>query len=220
MYLQNINSGTAFKVTLEDGTEYQGEHDGNVDHLNFYLYCPDILKNLSTIATTTIAIEFIHRDVLYNFYGKVLGKSERPAWNRETVDMVVKTPIKEIPRREDFRVTIGIQVRIYAFIDSPEKIFTGEQICEAVSDDISKSGTRIWSDRFLDVPINTLFTLEFSKPLRATYRVQAKLMRSQQNTATRTYNYDYGFAFDYSRSPDQKDKLIMEALEAKLRSSR
>ena len=220
MYLKDITAGTEFNVLLADGTKLVGEHDGNIDHLKFYLHCPDIVNNISELAKTMITIEYTIKDSIYSFTAEVIGKSERTVWGRETVDMVIKTPIKETSRREDFRVNIGVKVRIFSFTNNRERFYTGEQLCEAISDDLSKNGARIWSDRFLDVPPNTMFTLEFAQPLRSTHIIPARLVRSQQNTTTRTYNYDYGFAFDFPHSTDQQDKLVVDALEAKLRGVR
>ena len=217
MYLHDISNGARFSVAFDDGRKFVGEYDGRIDHMNFHMYCQDMLKDADALAETVVTIECGIKDAHCSFTAEILGKSERPAWARETFDMRIKTPIKVIPRRETFRVEIKMKVKIHAYKDNKEDFFTGEQLCEAITEDVSRGGVRVWSDLTLDVPQGALFVLEFSSPLRATYLVPARLMRNLQNTATRAYNYDFGFAFDFSANPEQQDVFIMDVVEAKLR---
>jgi len=202
---------------MEDGTELTGEFDGKIDHMNFYLNCPEILRNIDNLKETVVNINFGIRDLYYTFSAEITGISERPRWARETVDMSVIAPIKEIPRRKTFRVEIKMKVNIYSYVDNIEAFYKNQLLCEAVTNDVSKGGVRIWTDYTIDDPLETTFVLEFAHPLRTTHIVTAKLMRSKRNTSTRAYNYDYGFAFDFSKIPEKKDSFIMDVVEAKLR---
>ena len=217
MYLANIVTGTNFDIILEDDTLLKGEYESNSDHLNFHIHCSELLNKIDTYVNSEVEIKFLVKDSLYGFKAEILSRSGYTAWGRETVDLVIKTPIKELPRREDFRMNIKVKVKIHDFVDNKEMFYTGREICEAVSDDLSKNGARIWCDRHLDVPLNTMFTLEFTHPLKSTHLIPAKLVRSQQNTITRTYNYDYGFAFDFTKSADIQEQLVVDCFEAKLR---
>jgi len=217
MYLKEIVSGTEFELTLNDGQIAIGTLDESVDHMNFYLHCPEILTELDKYVKTEAAVEFTYKEKLYEFSAEIVRKSTRSSWNQETIDMTLKSPIKESTKRKDIRIKMGIKIKIFNHEDNRENFYVGNMLFEATSEDLSKGGVRIWSDRPIDDPVGTMFTLELSSPLRLTYLIPSKLVRNQQNTTTRTYNYDYLFAFDFTHNPDQQDKMIVDALEAKLK---
>jgi len=219
MYLKEIVSGTEFEIVLNNGHTVIGTLDESIDHMNFYLHCPEILANIDKLAKTEATIKFAFKEKYYAFSAEILRKSSRSSWNQETLDMTLKSPIKESSSGEELRIKIGIKIKIYNYVDNRENFFVGNRLFEATSEDLSKGGVRIWSDWPIDDPVGTMFTLELSSPLRVTYLIPAKLVRNQQNTTTRTYNYDYLFALDFSHNPDQQDKMIVDALEAKLRHS-
>ena len=217
MYLKEIISVTELEITLNNGQTMSGTLDESVDHMNFYLHSPELLLNIDKLLKTEVTVRFLFKERYYEFSAEIVRKSSRSTWSQETVDMTLKSPIKEASGAEDLRISIGIKTKIFAYTDNKEKFFVGEFLFESVTVDLSKGGVRIWSDRQIDSPVGEMFTLELSSPLRATYLIPAKLVRNQQNTTTRTYNYDYLFALDFSTIPEQQDKMIVDALEAKLR---
>jgi len=217
MYLSDISDGCKMNVILDANTNFEGEHDGIIDHLRFHLHCPQIWDDIDKYKNTDFVIECDIKGNHCSFTIAVLGRSERQSWSRPALDVRIKTPIKAAPRREAFRVEIKMKTKIHAYVDNNEEFFSGELLSEAVTEDISRGGVRIWSDYVFDAPMGAYFVLEFSQPLKGTYHLPAKIMRNKQNTATRAYSFDLGFAFDFSRDPEQMDKFIMDVVEAKLR---
>ena len=58
MYLHNLTRGMELEITLEDGRELRSAFDGIIDHMSFYVLCPEILKHIDELTNTQIAIKF------------------------------------------------------------------------------------------------------------------------------------------------------------------
>ena len=214
MYLSNINTGTVFSVTFDDGLELSCVFDGKIDHMSFYVQCYEIFSNIDFYVGLKPTFKFHVQDKYYTFTGEILGAGKNSMV--DTVDVIIRTPIKEGTNRKEFRIETNMKVRIYDYSDDRQNRFAGEWICDAQSSDISKRGIRVFCDHKLISPMNNLFTLEFKLSRDGSYVVPAKLVRNQANKATRSYNYDLGFIFDFSDDPDRQDKLLMDLLYAKI----
>ena len=218
MYLVDVGHGTQFTISYEDGAEYSGVFDGRIDHMSFYIHCPDIQRNLEKLINTRPTMMFFGKESFYTFTGEIIGKSERKNPMLDTFDVKIITPFKASGTgREDFRINISFKVKIHAFVDDQKSLFLGDYICESISSDVSKGGIRIWADHDLMKFKNEKFTLVFSLSNDWTYFVPAELVRCQPNMATRSYYFDYGFVFDFSTMPERREKLLMDVLEAKIR---
>jgi len=211
VYVHSIPRGTNLNIILEDGTELAGVFDGNIDHIKFYVLCPEILQNISTLCETEPTVMFsVKESGCYTFKSKILGKSGfRKGPKNETVDFVVVTPFKEVFRRENMRIKLTMDVRICGHGKD------SALICDAISVDVSKSGIRLWSNYNLNTPTNTFFNLEYVLTTGKKYVIPAKLMRSSQNNESRVYEYDYGFFLDFTNIPDQQESLLLDILFAK-----
>ena len=220
MYLNDIILGSTLNIILADGTKVAGEYDGNIDHINFYLLCPNISNRIAEFRNTTAEVEAEIRGSVYSFNAEILRKSERTTWGNETVEMVIRTPIKESSRRKTIRVDYRMRVKIYLYDEKQrDNMFRGDVVCESITEDISKGGVRIWSDFAIEYPKETVFLLEFTLPQRGVYMIPATLTRNRQNVSTRVYNYDFGFVFeDDAYISDMKEKLIVDVVESKLKS--
>ena len=215
MYLSNINTGTNFTITFEDELEVPGIFEGKIDHMSFYMQCYDILSKIDTMIGQTPTFKFYVQDKYYTFTGEILGKSAGYSMS-ETVDIVIRTPIKEGTDRKEFRFETNMKVRIFDYAEDAKNLHAGDWICDAQSSDVSKKGIRLFCDHKLPESNDSLYTLEFKLTREGSYIVPAKLVRNQPNTATRSYNYDYGFLFDFSNDPERQEKLLMDLLYAKI----
>ena len=214
MYLSNINTGTSFEVTFDDGQELTCIFDGKIDHISFYVQCYDIFANIDSYVGKIPTFKFHVQEKYYTFTGEILGVSKYSMV--DTVDVIIRTPIKEGTDRKEFRIETNMKVRIFDYSEDRQNRHAGDWICDAQSSDISKKGIRVFCDHKLIEPKDGLFTLEFKLTREGSYVVPAKLIRNQSNTATRSYNYDLGFLFDFSNDPDKQEKLLMDLLYAKI----
>jgi len=218
MYLVDVGHGTRFTILYENGSEFTGVFDGRIDHISFYIHCPDIQKNLEHYINTRPTLKFFSKESFYTFTGEILGKSERRNPLLETLDIKIVTPIKPAGTgRVDFRINIAFKVKIHSFVDEQKSLFLGDFLCDAISCDVSKGGIRIWADYDMIKQSGEKFTLVFSLNSDSTYFVPAQLIRAQNNTFTRSYYFDYGFVFDFSSMPERQEKLLIDILEAKIR---
>ena len=215
MYLSNINTGTNFIVTFEDGRELTCVFDGKIDHISFYVQCYEIFANIDNYVGLIPTFRFDVQDKYYTFTGEILGRSVSKSMV-DTIDIIIRTPIKEGTDRKEFRIETNMKVKIFEYSDDRQNRHAGDWICDAQSSDISKKGIRLFCDHKLIEPKDSLFTLEFKLTRDGTYAVPARLVRNVANTATRSYNYDYGFIFDFSNDPDKQEKLLMDLLYAKI----
>jgi hypothetical protein len=218
MYIHQVQRGTEFTFTFDDGVEVYGQFDGNIDHMMFYIIAPDISRNIDYYEEQEPQVQFLVGDSYFNFKAKCLGISEKKVAIHDSIEFRVLTPFKEVQRREDFRINIALKVRIHEFVDDYKKMYSNGWMCDALSDDVSKNGIRLFADYAIDAPQGSMFTLEFSLKEGWIYMVPAKLMRNQPNRATRSYNYDLGFIFDFSQIPDKQEKLLLEILEFKMKN--
>ena len=217
MYLHNITRGTGFEITLEDGREFHGAYDGNIDHMNFYMLCPEIVRNIETLTDSKVSVKFNGGKSDYTFTAQIMGKSARSDALHETSDFKILTAFKELPRRESFRIEITLQVKIHHYEDDFRRLYTGDWICDAVSADVSKNGIRLWADHTLSEDLEAMYTLEFSLRTGWIYLIPARLSRHERNLVTRSYHYDYGFIFDFTNMPEKREKLFLDVMAAKLR---
>ena len=214
MYLSNINTGTNFTVTFDDGHELTCVFDGKIDHMSFYVQCYDIFVNIETYVGQTPTFKFYVQEKYYTFTGEILGISKYSMV--DTVDIIIRTPIKEGSDRKEFRIDTNMKVRIFEYSDDWQNRHAGDWIGDAQSSDISKRGMRLFTDQNLKDRKGELFTLEFRLRRDEMSYVQARLIRVQANTVTRSYNYDLGLLFDFSNDPEKGDKLLMDLLYAKI----
>ncbi|MCL2217226.1 MAG: hypothetical protein FWB91_09435 [Defluviitaleaceae bacterium] len=217
MYLHNMTRGTSLEITLGDGREVHSAYDGNIDHMTFYVLCPEILKNIEELTGTQVNVKFHVNNTDYTFTAGILGKSTRTDALHETMDFKVLTAFKETPRRDSFRINMQIKVRIHYYIDDYTKFYTGDWVCDAITVDVNKNGIRIFSDYCLEP--EAMYTLEFE--LRTGWRnlIPSKLIRHEPNTTTRSYAYDYVFLFDFGDAPEKREKLFLDIMEAKMRGT-
>ena len=216
MYLSNINTGTNFEVTFDDGLELTCVYEGKIDHMSFYVQCYDIFSNIETFVGQIPMFKFYVQEKYYTFTGEILGRTAGKYSMVDTVDVIIRTPIKEGTDRKEFRIETNMKVRIFDYSDDRQNRHAGDWICDAQSSDISKRGIRLFCDHKLIAPEDNLYTLEFKLTKDGSYTVPAKLVRNQPNTATRSYNYDLGFIFDFSNDAEKQDKLLMDLLYAKI----
>ena len=216
MYLSNINTGTNFYVTFDDGRELTFVFDGKIDHISFYVQCYDVFANIDDYVGQTPTFKFYVQDKYYTFNGEILGRSASKHSMVDTIDIVIRTPIKEGTDRKEFRFETNMKVKIFEYSNDRQNRYAGDWICDALCSDISKKGIRLFCDHKLIEPLDSLFTLEFKLTRDGTYAVPARLIRNQANFATRSYNYDLGFIFDFSNDPDKQEKLLMDLLYAKI----
>ena len=217
MFIQEMKRGVPIVLTFGGGLEIMAEFDGSLDHRKFYVRSKEIAKNIENVANAPVEFKYHDSSVFYTFTGNIIGVSTFPG-QRDVVEAIATSAIKEVPRRLDFRITISLRFKIHEFVGNRASMFMGEYLGDGVSDDISKTGVRVWSDyNLLDRPIETMFTLEVTLPYGSIYFIPSKLMRNQRNPDTRSYAYDYGFAFDFSYMPSSQDKLFVEILESKMR---
>jgi len=218
MYLVDIGHGTEFTLIFEDEVEYTGIFDGRIDHMCFYIHCQDIFSKLEKFIDAKATMKFFAKDSFYTFTGQIIGKSERKNPTLETLDVRIMSPFKPVDLgRTDFRINITFKIKIHSFVDDQKSLFLGDFICDSISNNVSKSGICIWADNDLNKNKGEMFTLVFSVFPEWTYFAPAKLVRCQQNQATRSYSFEYGFAFDFSATPERQEKLLMDILEAKIR---
>ena len=213
MFLQNVKSGTKFTIVFEDKKRFQAEYLGDLVHVNFRVLSPEIAENIEQYKNAKVTVELFLHDLNYEFTGQILGLKQGM---KDVVNCKAASLFKEVHRRVNTRINVNLKVKVYDYSDDPKKLHRGEFICEAVSEDLSKGGVRVWADYDLDAPLNTIFTLEISMPLGTSHILSAKLVRNQQNTASRAYNYDYGFIF-LSQDKDRQEKLILDIVESRMR---
>jgi hypothetical protein len=212
-----VPRGTKFTFTFDDGVVIDGVFDGNIDHMQFYIICTAISGDYEKFENSEPKVEFIFGENSYNFTAKLLGITDKKDAINQSLEFRVITPFKEVPLRSNFRIQINLKVKIHEYVNDFKKRYSNGWICDAVSDDMSKNGIRLWADTTLSHEQGTLYTLEFSLQTGVVYMVPAKLMRNQPNLVTRSYNYDYGFVFDFTGMEDKQEKLILEILEYKIK---
>ena len=186
MYIHQVPRGTEFTFTFDDETQIEGTFDGNIDHMQFNILCPQISKNIDIYKDKQPTVEFLSGETYYNFKAKILGVSARKEAIHDSLEMVVVTPFKEAQRREEFKINIALKVRIHDYNDDFKKLYSSGWVCDALSDNVSKNGIRLWADYALDATVGTMFTLEFSLRTGWIYMIPARLTRSKPNTATHT----------------------------------
>ena len=216
MYLHNITKGVDMHFTFEDGREFQVVYDGNIDHMNFHAMCTELVKDIDEIIDTDIAAKFNIEEKAYTFNAKILKKSLQRDAVQETIEVKITSPFKEVQLRDSFRIELAMKVKFYDYADDYKKLYIGDWICDGVTNDLSMSGIRIWSDHYLKEIKGAMYTIEFNLHKNAVYLIPVKLMRHSRNMTTRTYAYDYGFAFDFTNVPDKREKLFLAIMEAKL----
>ncbi|MCL1844777.1 MAG: PilZ domain-containing protein [Defluviitaleaceae bacterium] len=217
MYIHQVPSGTKFMFKFDESTSIEGTFDGNIDHLTYKIFCPEIARNVDYYIESEPETEFFHAGSFWNFKSLLVGvTSNREVVQQEAIEFKVISPIKETKQRVDFRIQIKMQVTLHTFIDDPSVLYANGWVCDAISDDISKSGIRIFSDYALTEPLGTVFTLGFTLKNNI-YMIPATLIRNSPNTTTRSYHYDQGFSFNFTDMEDRQEKLILDILEHKIK---
>jgi len=219
VYLHNLTRGMTLDITLPDGKEIRSAFDGIIDHMSFYVLCPEILKHIEELTNTQVMVKFFMGSSDYTFNAQILGKSLRTDALHETSDFKILTAFKETPRRENFRIDMQIKVKIHEYTEDYTKFYTGELLCDAVSVDVNKNGIRIFADYLLSKEPNAMYTLEFELRPGWRYLIPAKLLRNERNATTRSYAFDCVFLFDFTDMPEKREKLFLDIMEAKLRGT-
>ena len=214
MYLSNINTGTVFSVTFDDGLELSCVFESKIDHISFCAQCYEIFSNIDSFVGLTPQFKYYVQDKHYTFSGEILGANKHAMV--DTVDIIIRTPIKEGTDRKEFRIETNMKVKIFEYSDDWKNRHVGDWVCDAQSIDISRMGMRIFTDMNLKDQKDNLFTIELRLRRDEMSYVQARLVRVQTNTVTRSYNYDLGFLFDFGNDPEKKDKILMDLLYAKI----
>ncbi|MCL2357727.1 MAG: hypothetical protein FWC70_11370 [Defluviitaleaceae bacterium] len=216
MYIHQVPRGTKLNFTFDENTTIEGTFEGNIDHITYKIFCPEIARNVDYYIDTEPATNFFHNGSDWDFKSQLLGVSSKRDAIHEAIELKVVTPLKETKQRIDFRIQIKMKITLHTFIDDPSMLYAGGWICDALIDDVSKSGVRVFSDYALTEPLGTVFTLEFTLKNNM-YMIPATLVRNQSNTTTRSYHYDQGFNFDFKGMEDRKDQLILDILEHKIK---
>jgi hypothetical protein len=193
MYVHQIPRGTEFTFTYNE-------------------------DNVIELRELTPEIYFIVGDVSYKFNAALVKISERKETIHDAMEFKCISPIKDTPLRKNFRLQIALKVRIHNYTEDYTKMNADGWVCDAVSDDMSKNGIRLFTDTAIDSPLGTIYTLEFSLKHGSIYMVPAKLVRNKPNTSTRSYNYDIGFNFDFSGMNEKHERLLMDILEHKIKN--
>ncbi|MCL2048551.1 MAG: hypothetical protein FWG87_07465 [Defluviitaleaceae bacterium] len=217
MYIHNIQRDTKIKFIYED-EEFEGTYDGAIDHLSFYVFCPEFSRNVEKYLDTEPKAQFIVGENMYTFTARLTNANQKKDAFLEAVEFRAVSPIKQSPLRSSFRMKVTLKVGIHRYNEDFKQLYSDGLICEAVSSDTSKGGICVWSDYWLDAPTDTKFTLELSLQQGKIYMLPAFLKRAGENTETRSYNYEYGFVFDFSEAPEKRDSLLLEILEYKIRN--
>ena len=220
MYLHDISHGTTFNVIFDDGRKITGEFAGRIDHINFYFNLSNDFEQVDASIGELVKIECKLKEDYCSFTAEILAKNIRNPGAKHIFSMVIKSPIKIVPRRESHRIDLKMTVKVHSFTSDRKLLFTQDILCESVTEDISKGGARIWTDYDLSSFSEGLFILEFSQPLRGSYYIPSKLVRSNPNSATLVYDYDLGFAFDFSDGNESQDRFIVDVVETKLKSNK
>lgn len=216
MYIHQVQRGTKFKFKFDEETTYEGTFDGNIDHLRYSILCPDLVRYVDIYTEAEAETQFFHNGSYYDFKSLFIGISDRKDAIIESLEFRVVTPIKETKQRSSFRIQLNMKVSLHKYVNDPSKLYSDGWICDALSDDISKNGIRIFSDYALTEPLGTVFTLEFSLK-NIIYMVPVVLIRNQPNSTTRSYHYDQGFSFNFDGMEDRQEKLILDILEHKIK---
>ena len=217
MFIQDIKRGVPIVITFKDETEISAEFDGSIDHKRFYVKSKDIAVGINNYIDVEAEFKYYDGGVFYVFTGKFLGKNNLAGYSDMVVDVIAITPLEEIPRRNDIRMSISVKIKIYEFVGNRANAFLGSYIDEGISDNISKNGIRVWSNYELIQSEMPMYTLEIKLPYGDVYYIPSKLIYSQRNMITRTYMFDYGFSFDFTHLPDAQERLIQDVLESKMR---
>ena len=215
MNLLEVREKTVLKVVFEGRAEIQAEFHDAITPINFSIFCPEIAQDIERYKGTAFTIKFFAWNSNQYFTGKIAGV--KPG-NNDIVSCIATSLIEELSNRANIRISVSVKVKVHTYVESA-KNHLGQLLCEGTSDDISKGGIRFWSDYYLDMPFNTMFTLELLPLPSSDYIFPAKMIRRQQNTSTRTYNYDYGFVF-LPQFEEQKEKLILDIMQTGIRSRR
>ena len=218
LYIHQVPRGTKFKLYFDEFTEIEGTFDGNIDHLRFALFCPEISRHVEQFVEREAEVQFIISDHSYACRTRFERVKEIKDAVNESLEFRVITPIKATPLRSNFRITLKLKVQIHSYADDFKKMYSDGWLCDVVSADMSKQGIRVWGDYLIEAPIDTKFTLVFTLQSGSVYMIPSLLKRSQQNYETRSYNYDYGFIFDFSNIPEKQEKLLLEILEYKIKN--
>ena len=218
MYLSDIQYDTNFNLEFEDGSFHRGFFDGRIDHMQFYLHCPEILSEIDSFINREPTMKFFVSDKCYTFTALITGASNRRPPALRTIDIKIISPIKEGETgRADIRINLSMQVRVHHHDEDPKSLFLGDMICNSKSVDISKSGIRLWADANLIAHKGNYLTLAFSISKDWTYIIPSKLLRAEKNRTTLSYAFDYGLQFDFSTMEHRQEKLLMDILESKIR---
>jgi hypothetical protein len=218
MYIHQVQRGTEFTFTFEDGSVIDGIFDGNIDHISFYIIAPEISRSADHYTEMEPDVQFLSGESYFNFKAKCLGLTEKKEAIHDSLEFKVITPFKEVQRREDFRINIALKVRIHEHSDDFKKMYSNGWLCDALSEKKNKNGIRLFADYKITTPPGTYYTLEFSLKDGIFYMIPSRLMRNIPNKVTRSYNYDLGFVFDFTEIPDKREKLLLEILEYKMKN--
>jgi len=217
LLLPEIKKGTPLAVTLGDGREFTVEYMKNTDYENFSIRSSDIAADVELLKGATMDVKFSTKMTECSFSAKIMGLASKFA-STDIVDCVVTSLLKETPRRSDARIDISLRVKVYSYVDDPERKFIGDFLCESVSDNVSRGGVRLFSDFKLEDLPDSMYTLAFSFPQGELFVLPARIVRNQRNTSNRSYSYDYGLIFDFDYLPEYREKLILNVLQAKITS--
>lgn len=218
MYIHQVPRGTTFTFEFDENNSLDGMFDGNIDHMSFYIMCTEISRNLEAYEHLKPKVTFIVGENMYRFDARILGISEKNDAINDSLEFQIISPIKTEPLRKNYRIKIMLKVRIHKYTPDYKKRHADGLICEAISDDMSKNGMRLFTDHEIIEPLDTVFTLEFSLRPGIAYWIPAKLVRNAQNTTTRTYLYDIGFNFDFSEVHDTHEKILLDIIEHKIKN--
>jgi len=223
MFIQDIKRGVPIVITFAENekviSEISAEFDGSIDHKRFYIKSKDIAENINNYIDVEAEFKYYDNGIFYVFTGKFAGKSTLAGSSDMVVDVMALTLLKEIPRRNDIRMAISVKINIHEFVGNRANSFLGSYIGDGISDNISKSGIRIWSNYELIQSEMPMYTLEIKLPYGNgdLYYIPAKLIYNQRNMKTRTYMFDYGFSLDFTHLPEVQERLIKDVLETKMR---
>ena len=214
MYINSIAHAVPVTILFENGTEIEATFDGNIDHVRFNVISPELFKIAEESVGEKLTGKLPHEGTYYSFSMEIVKKGN----NQNNIECKMTGPFKEISRSEDFCLDVAFKVRVRTYAPLEKSLSLGKSLFEGLSNNISKTGMRLFGDYPIEDPLKTYFTLEISfVPHGSQYYIPARMVHNQPNTVTRSYRYDYGFAFDFTNHRREEEKLLTEILELKLR---
>jgi len=213
MHLCDIEKGAAVKLVLiEDGSEIEAVFVRNFTNKSLSVHNADLYDNFDKFRGKQVTVLINYRGDPYKSLCTIVEKDTmRGNFSPVILDIISDFKLEQL--RASIRITHRVQIAIYEYEENQPHSYKGNFICESFSADISKDGVKLIAKCDLNKPRGAMFVLEFSLFPGYTFTLPARLMRSCIDSIN---SFDYGFCFDFTSSPGQRDRLILDMFKAKL----